>query len=147
MFGAVAILLYLVGFILIIRSSAGIYALITGTQADVIAGTATFLDIILLVLMIAEIAYTVALSVRGEVLRPMPFLIVGVIAVIRRLLVSSVQEVQAHGAARFQLISPGTAELAVLAGVILVFVIAMRLLMVPKPAAGATQTTHDEISE
>jgi len=129
MFSAVGILLFVVGFILTIRSCVDIYALITGPQSTVIATTANFLDLILLILMIAEIGYTVTLSVRGEVLSPMPFLIVALIAVIRRVLVITVQEVQSHGHATPYLISTTSLELALLAAVILVLVISMRLLV------------------
>ena len=129
LFTAVGLLLFVVGFILTIRSCFDIYALIVGPQSSVIATTANFLDLILLILMIAEIAYTVTLSVRGDVLSPMPFLIVGLIAVIRRVLVITVQEVQSHGdAGPSHLISPTSLEVALLTGVILVLVISMRLL-------------------
>ena len=128
-FSAVGILLFVVGFILTIRSCVDVYALIVGPQSGLITTTANFLDLILLILMIAEIAYTVTLSVRGEVLSPMPFLIVALIAVIRRILVVTVQEVQSHGNGHPSgLVSPATLEVAVLTGVVLVLVISMRLL-------------------
>jgi len=72
--------------------------LFVAPQAGVIEITSQFLDLILLILMIAEIAYTVTASARGGALSPRPFLIVGLIAVIRRVLVITVQEVQPTGA-------------------------------------------------
>jgi uncharacterized membrane protein (DUF373 family) len=45
------------------------------------------LDRILLILMIAEILYTVQVSFREHTLSPEPFLIVGLIAATRRILV------------------------------------------------------------
>jgi phosphate-starvation-inducible protein E len=45
------------------------------------------LDRILLILMIVEILYTVQVSVREHSLVPEPFLLVGLIATVRRLLV------------------------------------------------------------
>jgi uncharacterized membrane protein (DUF373 family) len=44
----------------------------------------------LLVLMVVELAYTVIISLRGSVLRAEPFLLVGLIAVIRRMLVITI---------------------------------------------------------
>src|SRR5262245_32219705 len=59
---------------------------------SVVAGTLPasvieLLDRILLILMIVEILYTVQVSFREHVLAPEPFLIVGLIAAIRRVLV------------------------------------------------------------
>ena len=129
LFSAVGILLFVVGFVLTVRSCVDIYALMVGSQSTLIATTARFLDLILLILMIAEIAYTVTLSVRGEVLSPMPFLIVALIAVIRRILVVTVQEVQSlgHGASAAP-VSPASLEVALLTGVVLILVTSMRLL-------------------
>jgi hypothetical protein len=56
----------------------------TGALAD---NVVSLLDRILLVLMIVEILYTVQVSFREHVLVPEPFLIVGLIAGIRRVLV------------------------------------------------------------
>ena len=60
------------------------------TSDDVIGQTTVFLDLILLTLMLVELAYTVMLSLRGAMLAAEPFLIVGLIAVIRRILVITV---------------------------------------------------------
>ncbi|MGZ3541142.1 MAG: phosphate-starvation-inducible PsiE family protein, partial [Vulcanimicrobiaceae bacterium] len=129
MFAVVGILLFVVGFILALRSCADIYYLAVGVHGAPIALTAEFLDIILLILMIAEIGYTVTLSLRGAVLSPMPFLIVGLIAVIRRILVITVQEVQARGTeTHVAFVSQSTVDLAILTLVVMAFVIAMRLL-------------------
>ena len=133
LFSGVGILLFVVGFILTVRSGVYLYALVVGSQSTLVAATANFLDLILLILMIAEIAYTVTLSVRGQVLRPMPFLIVALIAVIRRILVVTVQEVQSHGhGASFALVSPASQEVALLTAVVLMIVISMRLLVQKK---------------
>jgi uncharacterized membrane protein (DUF373 family) len=51
------------------------------------ARAVTLLDRILLILMIVELLYTVQVSFREHTLAPEPFLIVGLIAAIRRLLV------------------------------------------------------------
>jgi phosphate starvation-inducible membrane PsiE len=55
-----------------------------------IAGQAMVLDLLdrsLLILMFVELLYTVQVSFRSHVLRPEPFLVVGLIAAVRRILV------------------------------------------------------------
>jgi uncharacterized membrane protein (DUF373 family) len=97
------------------------------TSDDVIGQTTVFLDLILLTLMLVELAYTVMLSLRGAMLAAEPFLIVGLIAVIRRILVITVGHVKQSnnsGAASPQ----SLLELGVLSGVILAFVISIVLL-------------------
>jgi uncharacterized membrane protein (DUF373 family) len=61
---------------------------VTNLAAGTLAGRVVeILDRILLVLMVVEILYTVQVSFRGQTLVPEPFLIVGVIAAIRRILI------------------------------------------------------------
>jgi len=55
-----------------------------GTLPDGMVG---LLDRLLLILMIVEILYTVQVSLREHSLAPEPFLVVGLIAVVRRILV------------------------------------------------------------
>lgn len=55
-----------------------------GTLADNVVGV---LDRILLILMVVEILYTVEVSFRERALVPEPFLVVGLIATVRRMLV------------------------------------------------------------
>jgi uncharacterized membrane protein (DUF373 family) len=67
-------------------------SLIIGFWGNVMAGTVaggliTLLDQILLVLMIVEILYTVQVSLREHVLAPEPFILVALIAGVRRILV------------------------------------------------------------
>ena len=54
---------------------------------EVPANVVRFLDRILLILMIVEILYTVQVSLREHALVPEPFLVIGLIAGIRRILV------------------------------------------------------------
>jgi uncharacterized membrane protein (DUF373 family) len=77
-----------------------------------------FLDVILLVLMVVELAYTVILSLRGSVLSPEPFLIIGLIAVIRRILVITVGETKPAAGS----VDHTIAELGILTVVVIVFV-------------------------
>jgi hypothetical protein len=83
-----------IGLALLLAGSAGV--LLVGAVAEfarhVIAAAlpehvVSLLDRILLILMIVEILYTVQVSFREHALVPEPFLIVGLIAAIRRVLV------------------------------------------------------------
>jgi len=124
-FAVVGVLLFCAALALAWRSVTSIGLLFTGAEPTVIPTVSHFLDLILLLLMIAEIAYTVTKSVCGEVLSPRPFLIVGLIAVIRRILVSTVQEV---GPGRGGVLHAATIDLAILTLVVLVFVFSIYLL-------------------
>lgn len=134
MFTVVGLLLSAVALTLAFRSLEVVYSLIVAPAIQTIPLTAQFLDFILLILMIAEIIYTVTLSLRGAVLSPQPFLIVGLIAVIRRILVLTVQEVQtnaparANVAAQTTLIQESTIELVALTFIVMAFVFAIYLL-------------------
>ncbi len=109
------------------RSLQLLYSLIVSPGSQAIPITAQILDLVLLILMLAEIIYTVTLSMRGAVLSPQPFLIVGLIAVIRRMLVITVQEVQ-NTHPRAGLLAQNTLDLAVLTLVVIAFVSAIALL-------------------
>ena len=106
--------------------------------SDIIDETTTFLDLILLTLMLVELAYTVMLSLRGAMLAAEPFLIVALIAVIRRVLVITVGHVQNGGASTSQ----SLLELAVLTGVILAFVFSIFILR-SRPSSPTLDLFHD----
>lgn len=82
----------------------------------------------LLVLMVVELAYTVVLSLQGAVLLAEPFLIVGLIAVIRRMLVITVGEVSGATSTTSGTLGSHAIELAVLTGIVIAFVVAIYLL-------------------
>ena len=91
------------------------------------------IDRMLLVLMIVEILHTVRVSFRTGTLVCEPFLIVGLIASIRRILIITLQSSQAsqpgHWSQESQEILHSTMlELTVLGGLILVMVISIYLL-------------------
>ncbi len=133
-FFVVGVLLFISALVLAFRSIQVLGQLFNGTVSDTVSFTAEFLDMVLLILMIVEIAYTVSLSLRGAMLRAQPFLIVGLIAVIRRVLVLTVQEVRDRGTpVAGGLISRPNIELAVLALVVMVFVLAIYLLRNKEP--------------
>ena len=98
--------------------------LIAGTLPSRIIG---LLDRVLLVLMFAEIMYTVQVSFREHALVPEPFLVVGLIAAIRRVLVITAEFAEVKDAASEQF--NGTMiELGLLTVLSLVLVISLVLL-------------------
>lgn len=124
-FFAIGVLLFIGALALLVHVAMHVVPLFASD--DIIGETTDFLDLILLTLMLVELAYTVVLSLRGAMLAAEPFLIVGLIAVIRRILVITVGHVKqsnAGGAASTQ----SLLELSVLSGVILAFVISIVLL-------------------
>jgi uncharacterized membrane protein (DUF373 family) len=122
-FFAIGVLLFAAAVALLKQSVQVLFSMFAGAGSPILFGS-QFLDVILLVLMVVELAYTVLLSLRGSVLLPEPFLIVGLIAVIRRILVITVGEVGPSGSS----ISASAIELGILTGVVVVFVGSITLL-------------------
>jgi len=87
----------------------------------------TLLDRVLLALMLAEILYTLVRFAREGSLEATPFLIIGIIAAVRRVLVLTAEAVE-----KFDLADPAfmavLAELALLALLVLAFAVAIRLV-------------------
>ena len=85
------------------------------------------LDRVLLIVMIVELLYTVQVSFREHTLVPEPFLIVGLIAATRRILVVTAEfaELAEAGGVVFQ---HAMLELGLLTVMVLVFVVALVLL-------------------
>jgi hypothetical protein len=91
------------------------------------------IDHLLFVLMVIEILHTVRVSFRSGTLVPEPFLVVGLIASIRRVLVITLESSEANQPGKWtsdsQLLLRSTMlELIVLGGLILVMVISIFLL-------------------
>ncbi len=91
------------------------------------------IDRLLFVLMIVEILHTVRVSFRSGELQPEPFLIVGLIASIRRVLVITLEASQASQPDKWTpelqgMLNSTMLELGVLAGLILVMVISIYVL-------------------
>jgi len=122
-FFAIGLLLFLAALALLKTSVSVLFFMFVGGPDSPIGYASEFLDAVLLVLMIVELAYTVILSLRGSVLQAEPFLIVGLIAVIRRILVITVGEPGQHSN-----LPQNVQELAILTGVVIVFVGAIVLL-------------------
>ena len=80
-----AVMLAVVAFVLLVEGAVSLgRALVDGAVA---ANVVRFLDRILLILMVVEILYTVQVSLREHALIPEPFLVIGLIAGMRRILV------------------------------------------------------------
>ena len=97
-----------------------------------IAGTLTsnivpLLDRILLILLVVELLYTVQVSFREHSVIPEPFLLVGLIAAIRRVLVLTAEVAQVHGQSD-QVFRRFVVELVVLTVLIVALVISLVLL-------------------
>ncbi len=116
-FVIIGILLFLAALALLRQSVTILIEMVAGDKPPIAYGSA-FLDVVLLVLMVVELAYTVILSLRGAVLLAEPFLIVGLIAVIRRMLVITVGEVGARAGS----VAENATELIILTGIVVVFV-------------------------
>ena len=96
------------------------------------AGTLTsnivpLLDRILLILLVVELLYTVQVSFREHTVVPEPFLLVGLIAAIRRVLVLTAEFAQVHGQSD-QVFRRFTIELVVLTVLIVALVISLVIL-------------------
>ena len=106
-----------VGIILIALASvlliSGIVDFADGNYGSIATAGPALLDRVLLVLILVEIVHTVVLSLRAHRLVAQPFIVVGLIAVIRRILF--VLTPGSH-------ITASTSELALLIGMVAVFV-------------------------
>jgi uncharacterized membrane protein (DUF373 family) len=122
------------GYILVIAAAGLLVAAIIEMTANVVAGDYTgaivhLLDRVLLALMLAEIIYTVGRILRTQQLETEPFLIVGIIAAIRRMLIITAESVGHVDLSdpKFQAV---LAELGLLALIIFLLAWAIRLLKV-----------------
>jgi uncharacterized membrane protein (DUF373 family) len=99
----------------------------------ILAGTLSeniidLLDGLLLILLIIEVMYTVQVSFRSHTLAPEPFVMVGLIAVVRRLLVLTAEVPQLLEQNNPELFRQISIELALLAVLIISLVASMVLL-------------------
>jgi uncharacterized membrane protein (DUF373 family) len=121
---ALGVLLSVTAVILLAQAARAILQAATATNPRAIVDV---LDRILLALMVAELLYTVQVSFREHALVPEPFLLVALIAAVRRILVItaefSAQDSQSDGAFRHVM-----GELALLTVLIVVLVGALVVL-------------------
>lgn len=105
-------------------------SLLAHGDADAVVFT---IDRLLFVLMIVEILHTVRVSFRSGTLVAEPFLVVGLIASIRRVLAITLESAQVNSPAKWSpesqaMFTATMTELGVLGGLILVMVISISLL-------------------
>lgn len=133
-----AVLYVCVGFLLSIAALTGIFETVVGlwggiTSKNVASSGFMVLDQLLLVLILIEILHTVRISLRSQELVIEPFLIVGLMASIRRVLVITMQAAkmteQGQNAAAVAITFRNSMiELGVLGGLIVLFVASIWLL-------------------
>jgi len=122
-----------IGVLLVITAAAALVgaaiALFQGAQNWRGGGIFEAIDQLLFVLMLVEILHTVRVSLRSGELSVEPFLIVGLIASIRRILVITLETARdVHGEVNSDLFRYSMIELGVLGGLILVMVASMFVL-------------------
>ncbi len=139
-FALIAVLLFAAALALLVHAAAHLAPMFT--TGDIIDETTAFLDLILLTLMVVELAYTVILSLRGAVLIAEPFLIVGLIAVVRRILVITAGHSQSPEGPTTS--TQGLLELGVLTLVVLAFVGSIVLLRSRPRDRSLDIFTHDD---
>jgi uncharacterized membrane protein (DUF373 family) len=83
----IGVALVLVAVLLLYSSMHDLYEAVHGGPSEIEHKAIEILNTVLLVMMTMEIVYTVAISLQSHVLNAEPFLIIGVIAGIRRMLV------------------------------------------------------------
>jgi hypothetical protein len=117
---------------------------------DLSGSRAIFLivDRLMFVLMLIEILHTVRGSVRSGILTPEPFLIIGLIASIRNVLVITLKSsgitTEGHGSIEGEMLRSSIIELAVLGGLILIFVVSIYLLRRGQALTAADAPQADE---
>lgn len=124
------------GFILVIAAAGLIIIAVFEMGAYILEGNyikamIQLLDRILLVLMVAEVVYTIGRITRTQKLEVEPFLIIGTIAAVRRMLIITA-ETTGHFSIEDPAFLAALAELGVLALMIFLFALAMRLLRAKK---------------
>ena len=109
-------------------------------DASFLTSILTLLDVLLLVFIVAELLHTIRSVVAENVLLTEPFLIVGIIATIRRLIVISAEATEALGTPRF---SDLMIELGVLAGTTLV--LGFTLFMIRHTDHSEPRPSHESV--
>jgi len=102
-----------------------VHEIAVGIQSGGVQAALTILDRVLLIFIIAELIYTLRISLARSQLILEPFLIIGLVAVVRRILIATAQVEQLLVAGKD--ISPLLYELGALAGLVLSLAIALSL--------------------
>ena len=125
-------------------------ALWQGLSAEASAKTVVeIIDRLLVVFMLVEILHTVRISIRSHILVTEPFLIVGLIATIRRILVITLNAANLTNAAEWgndglAKLRASMVELALLGGIVIVLVISIHILRKSKSPEEEEETRRAE---
>ncbi|MBT8762595.1 hypothetical protein KFV02_01440 [Desulfohalobiaceae bacterium Ax17] len=125
------ILHFIIGILLILLGSVFVFHVVTNLNKlligqDLAVTVGTILNKIFFVLMILEMAHTVMISYQEHIIKPEPFLLIGLIASVRRILALTLNLVETHpGIEEFKM---AMIETAILGALILILVVAIVLL-------------------
>ena len=139
----ILIALVLIGLALILLGSSVLTlldALMRGTIREL---SIEILDSVLLVMMTMEIVYTVIVSLEGHTLAAEPFLIIGAIAAIRRMLVITAESTKQFE--NIELFRSTLVELGLLA--LIVIAIAIAIYMLRRSERFVTTTMADHLED
>ncbi len=128
-YAAIGLLLTVIAVVALIHVGVGVTVGVLSWSDNV--GLFGMVDQLLFVLMLAEILHTVRVSIRSGSLNAEPFLIVGLIASIRRVLVITLESSTAQkqgGVDHDVVFRTSMIELGVLAGLILTMVVSIMLI-------------------
>ena len=141
----------------LILSLAALFALFTACEAlwHGLAAEASertvveVIDRLLVVLVLVEILHTVRISIRSHTLVTEPFLVVGLIATIRRILVITLNAANLTSAANWGNDGPAKlrasmVELALLGGIVIVLVVSIHILRKSKSPEEEEETRRAE---
>ena len=125
------ILHFIIGILLILLGSVFVFHVVSSLDKlfidqELAVTVGTILNKIFFVLMILEMAHTVMISYQEHVIKPEPFLLIGLIASVRRILALTLNLVEAHPS--MQEFKMAMIETAILGGLVLILVIAIVLL-------------------
>lgn len=137
----IAVLLIAVSIALLVRG--GINFLGGLQTAEILDDATNVLNDVLLVMMTMEIVYTVTLQIQIRRLVPEPFLVIGAVSAVRRMLIVTVNaaQVPVHD---IGLIQTSLLELLVLGFIVLVMVVCIYILRrAPPPTATALGVDTD----
>jgi len=138
----IGVALVLVAVLLLYSSMYDLYRAVHGGPGQIEDQAIDILNTVLLVMMTMEIVYTVAISLESHTLNAEPFLLIGVIAGIRRMLVITATSTQAEGnAAQFH---NTLVELGLLAATVVALAVAIWILRYSQHKyARAQQAEHE----
>ena len=144
----------------LILSLAAMFALFTACQAlwqGLAAGASSktvveVIDRLLVVLLLVEILHTVRISIRSHTLVTEPFLVVGLIATIRRMLVITLDAANLTSAANWandgqSKLRASMLELGLLGAIVIVLVISIHILRKSQSPYEEQETKRSEDSE